>query len=476
MSLRIPAGTSTEGNYMSNLFHVIKDPVHGTMQFTSLENAWVKPFIDSPNFQRLRHIKQLGLGDFIFPGAVHSRFNHSLGCCYVASQIAHKVGLADEERQLVMIACLLHDIGHGPFSHAFEGIFEDKGIRHEAWTPYFLEDYGTKSFFSTYNALNLRHHLTEEKFSAIDHMIMHRPAAKSVLADIVSSQLDADRLDYLLRDSHFCGVKYGEFDFRWMLHCMAIVPSDEGERLGITHKGIGAVEHYLMARRLMMRNIYHLPKKLALEMLLVRLLASLAHSVENHKPFAALCETRMGQFLIAVNRFNLQPVTVAAKNNFLKENYVNYKELCDYDVFSLIKQLIELDSNHSAAKIAARLQYRRMPHTVLFDHRDLPKAEAELAKFMHRYQGEFEDWQLMLIETPHQFYSGEDDPILMMNEQGTIDSISHFSVMINAISDKLEHVAFLCIDHEIAADSRVVELARLIKTIPGASYQADKVS
>ena len=113
---------------MNNIFHVIKDPVHGTMQFTSTEDMWIKPFVDSQHFQRLRHIKQLGLGDFIFPGAVHTRFNHCLGCCYVGSQIAHKIGLADEERQLVMIACLLHDIGHGPFSHAFEGIFHDKLI------------------------------------------------------------------------------------------------------------------------------------------------------------------------------------------------------------------------------------------------------------------------------------------------------------------------------------------------------------
>ena len=241
-------------------FHVIKDPVHGTMQFTSLEDAWVKPFIDSPLFQRLRHIKQLGLGDYIFPGAVHSRFNHSLGCCYVGSQIAHKIGLSDEERQLVMIACLLHDMGHGPFSHAFEGIFHDKLIRHERWTPYFLADFNTSEFFYTYNKANPAHPLSPEKFNEIANMIMHQPIKRRVLADIVSSQLDADRLDYLLRDSHFCGVKYGEFDFRWMLHCMTIVNGASGERLGITHKGIGAVEHYLMARRLMTRNIYHSQK------------------------------------------------------------------------------------------------------------------------------------------------------------------------------------------------------------------------
>src|SRR3989338_10948262 len=153
--------------YMNNNeshFHVIKDPVHGTMQFTTKEDRWIKPFIDSPHFQRLRHIKQLGMGDLIFPGAVHTRFNHSLGCCYLASQIAKTIGLVEEERQLVMIAGLLHDIGHGPFSHAFEGIFYNKTICHEDWTERFLADYGTVEFFTQYNRLNPRYHLTEEKF------------------------------------------------------------------------------------------------------------------------------------------------------------------------------------------------------------------------------------------------------------------------------------------------------------------------
>ncbi len=137
----------------TTMFHVIKDPVHDTIQFTSEEDRWIKPFIDSPHFQRLRHIKQMGLGDLIFPGAVHTRFNHCIGCCYVGSQIAKKIGLNDADRQLVMIACLLHDIGHGPFSHAFEGIFTKKTIRHEAWTKNFLAAYATDEFFEHYNKL-----------------------------------------------------------------------------------------------------------------------------------------------------------------------------------------------------------------------------------------------------------------------------------------------------------------------------------
>lgn len=454
---------------MSNLFHVIKDPVHGTMQFTSIEDAWVKPFIDSPNFQRLRHIKQLGMGDFIFPGAVHTRFNHCLGCSYVASQIAHKIGLADEERQLVMIACLLHDIGHGPFSHAFEGVFHEKLIRHEDWTPFFLADYGTKEFFQHYNRQNPRHHLTEDKFRVIAGMIMHTPAAKNVLADIVSSQLDSDRLDYLLRDSHFCGVKYGEFDFRWMLHCMAIVESGEGERLGITHKGIGAVEHYLMARRLMTRNIYHSQKKLALESLLVQLLANLAENLEYHGGYEDIRHTRLGRFLIAANRFNQSVENSrnadAFKQEFIEQNYQTYKELCDYDVFALIKQLAEINDSSPCCEMAVRLQRREMPKIIMLNHAELPVIENELKTFKAGLRDTIQDWQLMLIQTPHRSYSGEDDPILVLSEQGEIRPISDYSFMINAISDRLEHVAFLAIDYTIAEESHLKHFIKKLELI-----------
>lgn len=460
---------------MSNLYHVIKDPVHGTMQFTSTEDAWVKPFIDSPHFQRLRHIKQLGMGDFIFPGAVHSRFNHCLGCCYVASQIAHKIGLVDEERQLVMIACLMHDIGHGPFSHAFEGIFHEKLIRHEDWTPHFLADYRSDEFFTHYNTLNPRHTLTEDKFRRIADMIMHKPTPRNVLDDIVSSQLDADRLDYLLRDSHFCGVRYGEFDFRWMLHCMAIVKSADGRRLGITHKGIGVVEHYLMARRLMTRNIYHSQKKLALESLLVQLLATLAESLETHPDYASIRQTRLGQFLMAANRFNA--AIQQAKNpdelkqNFIQINYANYKELCDYDVFALIKQLADFSDENPATQIAKRLQFRKMPKILRLDYVDLSVVADRLTAFKRKHKDDYQDWQLMLIETPHQSYSGEDDPILVVNELNDINPISEFSFMLNAISDKLEHVAFLSVDYAIANDDAIKALVKELQATPVMSVE-----
>ncbi len=433
-----------------NISHVIKDPVHGTMQFSTSENNWLKPFYDSPNFQRLRHIKQLGMGDFIFPGAVHTRFNHSLGCSYIAGQIAHKIGLAEEERQLVMIACLLHDMGHGPFSHAFEDLFHQKLIRHEAWTPFFLSEYRTKAFFTEYNHNNPRHNLTEEKFKLIEAMIMHKTPVKRLLADIVSSQLDADRLDYLLRDSHFCGVAYGEFDLPWMLNSMMIVNSPQGERLGLTHKGIGVVEHYLMARRLMTRNIYLHPKKLALEFFLIQLLTSLAQSVDDYAPYADIKKTRLGTFLSNANQFN-QQINAATdlnqhKQQFLTQNYANYKELCDYDVSAIIKLLAQMDTQHPAAQIAQRLHYRQMPKIIRIDIADVDRIKKLLVDFKAAHSETLQDWQLALIQTPHQSYTVSDDPILITNEQEVVRPLNEMSFMIDAMGDKLEHTAFICID------------------------------
>lgn len=431
-------------------YHIIKDPVHGTMQFSAMENNWIKPFVDSANFQRLRHIKQLGLGDYIFPGAVHTRFNHCLGCSFVAGQIAHKIGLAEEERQLVMIACLLHDIGHGPFSHTFEDVFHKKLIRHEAWTPLFLADYRTKEFFNHYNQVNPRHHLTDEKFRMIEDMIMHKAPFNRVLADIVSSQLDADRLDYLLRDSLFCGVNYGNYDFQWMLNSMVIVDSPNGERLGLTHKGIGVVEHYLMARRLMTRNIYFHQKKLAFEFFLIKLLSNLAENLESCEEFNVIKQTRLGHFLLCANQFNKELKGIKKiekhKQNFIENNYINYKELCDYDVFAVIKLLAEMESSHTAVQIAKRLQYRIMPKIVRLDHVDLTTIEKSLRDFKQNHRDDLEDWQVTLIKTPHQSYTAEDDPILVKNEHGNVKPLSEMSLMIQAIGDKFEQTAFLSID------------------------------
>ncbi len=454
-------------NRETSACHVIKDPIHGTMQFTRMGYRWIKPFIDSAGFQRLRHIKQMGMSDYIFPGAVHTRFNHCLGCCYIASQIAYQLQLSDEERQWVMIAGLLHDIGHGPFSHAFEDLFHNRLIRHEAWTPFFLADYSSDAFLDHYNAQNPEHTLTPEKLQTLSDIIMHRAAGTRLLADIVSSQLDADRLDYLLRDSHFCGVTYGEFDIRWMLNSMTVINTPGGERLGVTHKGIGVVEHYLMARRLMTRNICHHPKKIALEYYLVQLLSRLAASLEDFDEFAEIRATLPGKFLLAANRFN-QAARISNDHDtlvqqFLQQQYVAYRELCDYDIFAVIRQLASMTLDHDAVQLAKRIHHRRIPVIFTLEPTAVSFAATAITDLHQQRHIALRDWQVALIKLPHQSYSANADPILVTHDQGETKTLDETSLMIRALSDRAEHTTFLCIDSEIATKDYIQKITRALQ-------------
>lgn len=415
-------------------YHVIKDPVHGTMQFRSDEDRWIKPIINHPLFQRLRHIKQLGLSDFVFPGAMHTRFNHSLGCCYIALQIANKLQLSDEQRHTVGLSALLHDVGHGPFSHTLEQLFQDSVIRHEEWTPMFLQ------------AIGKRYGFAEQLFQDMQDIIMHRQTEQSLLADIVSSQLDADRFDYLLRDSHFCGVKYGEYDFRWLLHCLTIISHDGQQRLGITHKGIGVVEQYLNARRLMMRNIYFHAKKVAMELLLIRFLKRYAKRFLQDK-IANQQASPLLIFLQRVLEFNSNPSEVG-KKAFIENNFANYSVLTDFDVYALLREVATSREQDNCVKIAQRLYFRHMPKVIPLNYKQYLKMSAIIEDLG------IADWRLFMFHLPHQAYQGETDPILVQcNDE--IRPLGDVSVMINALSDRVEDYYYLCVDAELLTQQPV---------------------
>ncbi|MGD9107652.1 MAG: HD domain-containing protein [Gammaproteobacteria bacterium] len=452
----------------NNIFHIIKDPVHGVMQFTTEEDNWIKPFISSANFQRQRNIKQLGLTDWIFPGAVHTRFNHGLGCCYIASQIVNKLGLSRSERQLVILACLLHDIGHGPFSHTFEDVFFQRAIQHEMWTPMFLEDFASVDFLTKFNTLNPQSKLDQTKINKIQNLIMHRESDNYLLSDIVSSQLDADRLDYLLRDSHFCGVTYGEYDFRWLLHCLIPIEQNGVKRLGITHKGVGVVEQYLMARRLMIRNVYQNGKKHGVEYLLKEFLHHLANDVAHQEKFLKLeGYNSLVHFLQNVNHFNqhanktknLEPVV----NSFLHENYKLYKELCDYDILAMIRYLAGLDSDHATILLAKRLQHRILPKILYVHEKHVKHADAIVKEFKQHNRKAIDDWQIALLKLPHLSYAVNKDPILVRDFSGTANYLHDNSMMISAISDKYESAYLVVIDAEIINRTQVVDLIERLR-------------
>ncbi len=452
---------------MSNIFHVIKDPVHGTMQFSSQTNAWIKPFIDSENFQRLRHVNQLGLADWVFPGAVHSRFSHGLGCCYVVSEICNKLELSDEDKQLVILAGLMHDVGHGPFSHMFEAIFRDHSIRHELWTPFFLAEYITDEFFDRFNRANKNFPLTKEKIIQIQNLITGKFSGDKLLADMVSSQLDADRLDYLLRDSHFCGVTYGNYEFRWLLHCLTIVDLNGERRLGVTRKGVGVVEEYLMARRLMIRNVYQHGKKCGAEFFMQNFLQELANGLANDKLFSNLEATALLQFLQKMNVFNEQLTTTKDKQalikHFVRDNYYLYKQLCDYDIFLLIRELATWEDKHPAVALAKRLQNRILPKVIPLNSQHVAAAEALIKEFALKFS--VPDWQLSIITLPHSSYTLSEDPILVQESTGALKHLHKESLMVDALSDKSENHYLACIDQLLISRKEGEKLYNALREI-----------
>ena len=203
--------------------------------------------IDTPEFQRLRRIKQLGLGLYTYQGAEHSRFTHSLGALHLMTRILERLTTGSNidraDSAAARAAALLHDVGHGPFSHAMEQVL---GIHHEQMTMLAVTEPET-TLHRTLNAFATD--LPERVASIIEGTF--KPAA---LAQLVSSQLDVDRMDYLLRDSLMTGAKYGLYDLEWIINALQI--DNAADRIYVAARGVHAVEEYLQARYYMFRQVY----------------------------------------------------------------------------------------------------------------------------------------------------------------------------------------------------------------------------
>lgn len=244
---------------------LLRDPIHDLIVF-DLRNEvdrLLLDLIDCAEVQRLRRIRQLGMAHYAFHGAEHSRFGHSIGVLHlVRRMLARLAGDGDVEPLMavaVQCAGLLHDVGHGPFSHVTESFF---GERHEAWSRRMIASGETE---------------IGRKLRAFDpelpHLVSHALAGglkPRWLNFLVSSQLDADRFDYLLRDSHMTGVKYGLFDLERLLLMLRV--SEDGERLCVASKGLLPVEKYLQSRYQMYRQVYFHKTVTAAEAMLLSVL------------------------------------------------------------------------------------------------------------------------------------------------------------------------------------------------------------
>ena len=235
---------------------VFKDPVH---RYVRVKDQVIWDLIATPEFQRLRRIKQLGTTYLTFHGAEHSRFNHSLGVYEIVRRIINKIedkeGWNKDERLVCLCAALLHDLGHGPFSHSFEKVFS---LDHEEFT--------TKIILEDTNVNQILRKISYDFPQKVAQVIDKTYHDKLVIS-VISSQIDADRMDYLLRDAYYTGVSYGQFDMERILRVMR--PTEE--QIVIKSTGMHAVEDYIMSRYQMYWQVYFHPVTRSADVILTKI-------------------------------------------------------------------------------------------------------------------------------------------------------------------------------------------------------------
>ena len=327
---------------------IIKDPVHGYIDVPD----YILPLLDSPLLQRLRYVKQLGFSFLVYPGANHTRFEHSLGTMFLADLMARQLQLDDEEQKLVNAAALLHDIGHGPFSHAIEPLMEELlGCPHHHILP-LLEDPYTK------DALEGQGISPGDLVSLID--------GEHPLSGIIHGELDVDRMDYLLRDAHYTGAPYGTVDAHRLIRSTIRTKN----QIVLHESGINAAESLLIARTLMRPAVYfHHVSRIAEMMFLLSVTSHLAG-----KQGGAAAMMRMDD-AECMHTLLTSPVTVArelaeglySRRLYKRALYIGQDQV---NAYSLATKASHHDERAFAAEIAARAGVS--PHLVLVDIPEFP--------------------------------------------------------------------------------------------------------
>lgn len=381
---------------------VLKDPVHSYIHI-HYEVIW--NCLDSKEFQRLRRIRQLG-GDFqVYPTAEHSRFSHSLGVYEIVRRMVTEVKslcveLTEYEKVCVMLAGLLHDVGHGPFSHAFEHVTNHS---HEEYTAKII--LGNTELNSILRAVSKK--LPEDIVSIIQHT--HE---NDILNQIVSGQLDADRMDYLLRDSYFTATSYGQFDLERILRTMRVRKTSEGRKvIVVKHTGIHSVEDYIMARYQMYWQVYYHPVARSYEVVFIQLFNRLKDIFKDNKDY-----------------FEDMRVLVP----FLEKSEVSEEEYFRLDENSLLYccALIQDKADAIAADLAKRLQNRK-----LFEYVDYNEENLAQIQNMLRENGYNEQYYLRIENIEASVYSPyKGRKILIEKLDGQIVALEKASTIVESIT------------------------------------------
>ena len=381
---------------------VLKDPVHSYIHI-HYEVIW--NCLDSKEFQRLRRIRQLG-GDFqVYPTAEHSRFSHSLGVYEIVRRMVTEVKslcveLTEYEKVCVMLAGLLHDVGHGPFSHAFEHI-----------TNHSHEEYTAKIILGN-TELNAILRAVSEKLPQDIVFIIQHTHENDILNQIVSGQLDADRMDYLLRDSYFTATSYGQFDLERILRTMRVRKTNEGRKvIVVKYTGIHSVEDYIMARYQMYWQVYYHPVARSYEAVFIQLFNRLKDIFKVDKDY-----------------FEDMKVLIP----FLEKSEVSVDEYFKLDENSLLYccALIQDKEDKIAADLAKRLQNRRLFEYVDYNEENLVQIKNMLKEnnFDERYYLKIENIEASVYSP----YKGR--KILIEKLNGDIVALEKASTIVESIT------------------------------------------
>ena len=367
---------------------LFNDPIYG---FIAIETDLILQLINHHFFQRLRRISQMGLSSLVYPGSHHTRFEHALGAMHVMQKaiqvlIGKGVSITTEENEAMQIAILLHDIGHGPFSHASEKILL-RGIDHEAIS------------LNVIKQLNLEFDGRLDK--AIKIFTDRYP--KKFMHQLVSGQIDVDRLDYLKRDSFYTGVTEGNINTNRIITMMHV----QNQNLVFESKGVHSLEKFLLARRLMYWQVYLHKTSLAAELILVKVLERFRELISTGKE--ELTESHVLYPLIESDAEERLPNAVL----------LHYLALEDADILHLLKSWI----NHKdtvLSKLSKQLIYRKLPKIKI---QDKPFTEKQVAKKRkrlkeHERQEDHKDYFVFTGSISNQTYITDEAQILLRNKQG----------------------------------------------------------
>ncbi len=386
----------------TNKLKILNDPIYG---FITIPNALIFDLIEHPYFQRLRRISQMGMSNMVYPGANHTRFHHAIGCMHLMQKAIRVlrfkgVEISEEEENAVCIAILLHDIGHGAFSHALEHSIV-AGISHEEISLKFMEVLNRE--FK--NKLTLAIQIFKGKY--------HR----NFLYQLISSQLDMDRLDYLKRDSFYSGVTEGNIDSDRLIAMLNV----KDDQLVVEEKGIYSVEKFIVARRLMYWQVYLHKTGLVAENILVKVLKRAKELATTNSNLSSSS---------AFNFFLTNEITV---QNFTDETLTIFSKLDDYDVLSSIKEWM----NHEdivLSKLSKSLIERKLFKIEIQSNSfDNQLIESKKEKIQEKFgiKKDMIDYFFITDEISNQAYDSSKNQIHILYKDGTVKDIVEASDHLN---------------------------------------------